>query len=191
VYIARNDTRIEELTAERRPGRPKEKELLELEDLRKREAKEFETGFGECRGALRGSPSWRSSSPFPYTRRRGVTSLYVRHLESLCGDKPSSLGLIHLFYLLSSQRPRCFRTPQDRSSALSRRYSLLSSPVSLPCPTLCTHLCSLLCDQLHMPSFFLLVSFAVPFSVFAPPIASTNSPAIRPSHVPLRSPNPR
>ncbi|RSH89268.1 hypothetical protein EHS25_002380 [Saitozyma podzolica] len=45
VYIARNDTRIEELTAERRPGRPKEKELLELEDLRKREAKEFETGF--------------------------------------------------------------------------------------------------------------------------------------------------
>lgn len=46
VFITRNDPRIEELTAERRAGRPKTTEHLELEELRRREQTEFETGFG-------------------------------------------------------------------------------------------------------------------------------------------------
>ncbi|KAL1408379.1 translation machinery-associated protein 16 [Vanrija albida] len=45
VFLTRNDDRIAELTAERRPGRPKDKELLELEELRRREHAEWETGF--------------------------------------------------------------------------------------------------------------------------------------------------
>jgi translation machinery-associated protein 16 len=47
LYISRNDSRIDELTSARRPGRPKEKELLDLEEVRRRELKEFDTGFGE------------------------------------------------------------------------------------------------------------------------------------------------
>ncbi|TXT13432.1 hypothetical protein VHUM_00799 [Vanrija humicola] len=45
VFLTRNDDRIAELTAERRPGRPKDKELLELEELRRVEHAEWETGF--------------------------------------------------------------------------------------------------------------------------------------------------
>ncbi|KLT44193.1 hypothetical protein CC85DRAFT_234130, partial [Cutaneotrichosporon oleaginosum] len=45
TFIARNDERIAELNAERRPGRPKVKELLELEELRRVESAEWETGF--------------------------------------------------------------------------------------------------------------------------------------------------
>lgn len=47
-FIARNDERIAELNAERRAGRPKGKELLELEEVRRVESAEWETGFGEC-----------------------------------------------------------------------------------------------------------------------------------------------
>jgi translation machinery-associated protein 16 len=47
VYLARHDDRIAELENERRPGRPKAKELLELEDVRKRERSEYETGIGQ------------------------------------------------------------------------------------------------------------------------------------------------
>lgn len=46
VFLARHDGRIAELEAERRPGRPKAKELLELEELKRVENAEFETGFG-------------------------------------------------------------------------------------------------------------------------------------------------
>ena len=46
VFITRNDPRIQELAAERRPGRPKTTEHLEMEELRRREQTEFETGFG-------------------------------------------------------------------------------------------------------------------------------------------------
>ncbi|WVR06232.1 hypothetical protein IAU60_003262 [Kwoniella sp. DSM 27419] len=45
VYLARHDDRIDELVNERRPGRPKAKELLELEEVRKREKAEYETGM--------------------------------------------------------------------------------------------------------------------------------------------------
>ena len=45
VYLTRHDPRIAELEAERRAGRPKPKELLELEEVRKREHAEWETGF--------------------------------------------------------------------------------------------------------------------------------------------------
>ncbi|ORY31416.1 hypothetical protein BCR39DRAFT_450231, partial [Naematelia encephala] len=45
VYLTRYDTRIEELVAERRPGRPKAKELSELEEVKARETKEYETGL--------------------------------------------------------------------------------------------------------------------------------------------------
>ncbi|WVQ81066.1 hypothetical protein IAT38_003173 [Cryptococcus sp. DSM 104549] len=45
VYIKRHDPRIDELVEERRPGRPKPKELLELEELRSRERTEYETGM--------------------------------------------------------------------------------------------------------------------------------------------------
>jgi translation machinery-associated protein 16 len=47
VYIARNDERIQELIAERRPGRPKQPELLDLEEKRRMDEKEFESGMGE------------------------------------------------------------------------------------------------------------------------------------------------
>lgn len=46
VYLKRHDPRIEELIRERRPGRPKPKELLDLEEVKKREAGEYETGMG-------------------------------------------------------------------------------------------------------------------------------------------------
>lgn len=46
VYLKRHDPRIEELTRERRPGRPKPKELLDLEEVKKRETGEYETGMG-------------------------------------------------------------------------------------------------------------------------------------------------
>ncbi|KAL7423195.1 translation machinery-associated protein 16 [Cryptotrichosporon argae] len=45
VYLARNDERIAELSAERRPGRVKTKEHAELEELKRREEAEWETGF--------------------------------------------------------------------------------------------------------------------------------------------------
>ncbi|GMK57254.1 hypothetical protein CspeluHIS016_0400880 [Cutaneotrichosporon spelunceum] len=45
AFIARNDERIEELTLERRAGRPKAKELLELEEVRRVENAEWESGF--------------------------------------------------------------------------------------------------------------------------------------------------
>jgi translation machinery-associated protein 16 len=47
IYIDRDELRMEELEADRRPGRPKPKELLELETRKSIETKEFETGFGE------------------------------------------------------------------------------------------------------------------------------------------------
>lgn len=47
IFVDRNDTRMEELEADRRQGRPKTKEYLELEARKKSESKEFETGFGE------------------------------------------------------------------------------------------------------------------------------------------------
>lgn len=47
VYIGRNDARIEELTAERRAGRPKTTELLDLEERRRLDMTEFETGIGK------------------------------------------------------------------------------------------------------------------------------------------------
>lgn len=47
VYLARHDARIAELDAERRAGRAKVKEQLELEEQRRREEAEYETGIGE------------------------------------------------------------------------------------------------------------------------------------------------
>lgn len=47
VYLARHDARMAELEGDRRPGRPKAKELLELEEVKKREQSEWETGIGE------------------------------------------------------------------------------------------------------------------------------------------------
>lgn len=48
VYIDRDLPRLEELVAERRPGRPKTKEQLDLEERRRIETKEYEDGIGEC-----------------------------------------------------------------------------------------------------------------------------------------------
>ncbi|EIW73612.1 hypothetical protein TREMEDRAFT_59788 [Tremella mesenterica DSM 1558] len=45
VYLARNDARLHELEAERRPGRPKFKELVDLEEIKRVEWAEWETGF--------------------------------------------------------------------------------------------------------------------------------------------------
>ncbi|TYJ51983.1 hypothetical protein B9479_007428 [Cryptococcus floricola] len=45
VYLKRNDPRIDELLAERRAGRPKQKELLELEEFRRRERSEWDSGM--------------------------------------------------------------------------------------------------------------------------------------------------
>ncbi|WWD18354.1 hypothetical protein CI109_102804 [Kwoniella shandongensis] len=45
VYVTRNDARINELRAERRPGRPKQNELLVLEEFRRKERHEYETGM--------------------------------------------------------------------------------------------------------------------------------------------------
>lgn len=55
IYLERNDLRIAELEGERRPGRPKAKELIELEERRAAESKEYETGFGELVSASKGS----------------------------------------------------------------------------------------------------------------------------------------
>jgi len=46
VYLTRHDQRINELEAERRAGRPKPKEMLDLEETRRRETAEYETGMG-------------------------------------------------------------------------------------------------------------------------------------------------
>jgi translation machinery-associated protein 16 len=46
VFITRNDPRIEELSQERRAGRPKVTEQIELEELKRRELAEYESGFG-------------------------------------------------------------------------------------------------------------------------------------------------
>ncbi|BEI81315.1 hypothetical protein CcaverHIS002_0204750 [Cutaneotrichosporon cavernicola] len=45
VFLARNDERIEELMSERRAGRPKATELVDLEELRRVENAEWESGF--------------------------------------------------------------------------------------------------------------------------------------------------
>nr|ODN86889.1 translation machinery-associated protein 16 [Cryptococcus depauperatus CBS 7841] len=45
VYLKRHDNRIAELTAERRAGRPKPKELSDLEEEKRRETSEYETGM--------------------------------------------------------------------------------------------------------------------------------------------------
>ena len=47
VYLTRFDARIAELRGQRRDGRPKGKELGELEEVRRREWTEWETGLGE------------------------------------------------------------------------------------------------------------------------------------------------
>jgi len=50
VYLKRNDERIEELVAERRAGRPKSKELLDMEEVKRQEMAEWETGLGRFCG---------------------------------------------------------------------------------------------------------------------------------------------
>jgi hypothetical protein len=47
IFLDRDDIRMEELEADRRAGRPKSKEFLELEARKTAETKEFETGFGK------------------------------------------------------------------------------------------------------------------------------------------------
>lgn len=84
VFLTRNDDRIAELTAERRPGRPKDKELLELEELRRREHAEWETGFGEYAregSCCRDLPATLGDVP-PLTRRRGPQPHGRRHHPS-------------------------------------------------------------------------------------------------------------
>lgn len=48
VFLTRNDARIAELESERRAGRAKVKEHVDLEELKRVENSEWETGFGEC-----------------------------------------------------------------------------------------------------------------------------------------------
>lgn len=57
---------MSELEAERRAGRPKSRELLELEELRRREVAEWETGFGK-------SPNLRSRSRQAYGEQKYLT----------------------------------------------------------------------------------------------------------------------
>ena len=52
VYLIRSDPRIQELESERRQGRPKSAELIELEETRRRERAEWETGLGGSRLSL-------------------------------------------------------------------------------------------------------------------------------------------
>jgi translation machinery-associated protein 16 len=47
AFIGRNDARMAELESERRPGRPKAKEHLDLEELKRVEESEYASGFGE------------------------------------------------------------------------------------------------------------------------------------------------
>lgn len=47
VYLARLDDEVNQLVAERRAGRPKSKDLVDLEEIKRREAAEWVTGFGE------------------------------------------------------------------------------------------------------------------------------------------------
>lgn len=66
VYLKRHDPRIEELTRERRPGRPKPKELLDLEEVKRRETGEYETGMGGFYFLIVFFPSIVIRSGFPY-----------------------------------------------------------------------------------------------------------------------------
>ena len=57
VYLTRHDLRLSELERERRAGRPRSKEHLELAESRRKENAEWETGFGEfpkshCPGSI-------------------------------------------------------------------------------------------------------------------------------------------
>jgi translation machinery-associated protein 16 len=66
TFLGRNDARVAELNAERRPGRPKLKEHLDLEELRRVEEAEWDSGFGEYNkeeecGMMGGSCLWWSA----------------------------------------------------------------------------------------------------------------------------------
>ncbi len=47
LYIGRNDIRLQELESERRAGRTKSKEQLNLEEHKRKETSEWTTGFGQ------------------------------------------------------------------------------------------------------------------------------------------------
>ncbi|WWC88820.1 uncharacterized protein L201_003733 [Kwoniella dendrophila CBS 6074] len=85
VYLARFDQRIEELISERRPGRPKPKELLELEEIKKRETKEFETGMEVP--DLTHSPTCR----LLYSWLNSDTSMNLSHIDLLRYIRISSI----------------------------------------------------------------------------------------------------
>lgn len=72
IYINRHDERISELLTARRPGRPKEKELLELEEAKRRDGKEWETGFGKFHHFL--GPSEFNSHGARYMVSRNATA---------------------------------------------------------------------------------------------------------------------
>ncbi|WRT67663.1 uncharacterized protein IL334_004635 [Kwoniella shivajii] len=77
VYLGRYDGRINELIADRRPGRPKPKELLELEEIKHRETKEYETGMEVP--DLTHAPTVR----LMYTWLTSDTSMSASHLDLL------------------------------------------------------------------------------------------------------------
>lgn len=79
IYIDRDDLRIEELEADRRAGRPKPKELLELETRKSTETKEFETGFGEFFLGHSGLTCWRYSEVIDLTHPHTVRLLWNYH----------------------------------------------------------------------------------------------------------------
>jgi hypothetical protein len=47
VYLTRNDEELDELKKARRPGRPKAKREIEIEEIKRKENAEYENGFGK------------------------------------------------------------------------------------------------------------------------------------------------
>lgn len=82
VFITRNDPRIDELAAERRAGRPKTIEHLDLEELRRREQVEFDTGFGMSI-LLLNSRTNRVSSAWQVLALRYCSTLVLWYLDIL------------------------------------------------------------------------------------------------------------
>ncbi|WWC62414.1 uncharacterized protein I303_105010 [Kwoniella dejecticola CBS 10117] len=90
VYLARFDSRIEEISSERRAGRPKPKEMLELEEIKRREWNEYESGM-EVPDLTHGP-----TSRLMYSWVQSETSMNVSHIDLMRHIRVSPNGEVIL-----------------------------------------------------------------------------------------------